>query len=82
MADHPCDLGPPLVVALDPEEADAAYRTFAFGDSENDLPMMRVVDHPVAMGNALDSVKQAASYVTASVQEDGVPAALRHFGLI
>lgn len=62
--------------------ADAAYRTFAFGDSENDLPMMRVVDHPVAMGNALDSVKQAASYVTASVQEDGVPAALRHFGLI
>ena len=62
--------------------ADAAYRTFAFGDSENDLPMMRVVDHPVAMGNALDSVKQTASYVTASVQEDGVPAALRHFGLI
>lgn len=62
--------------------ADAAYRTFAFGDSENDLPMMRVVDHPVAMGNALDSVKQAASYVTTPVQEDGVPAALRHFGLI
>ena len=22
MADHPCDLGPPLVVALDPEEVD------------------------------------------------------------
>lgn len=59
-----------------------AYRTFAFGDSENDLPMMRVVDYSVAMGNALDSVKQAASYVTASVQEDGVPMALRHFGLI
>lgn len=57
-------------------------RTFAFGDSENDLPMMRVVDYPVAMGNALDSVKQAACYVTASVQEDGVPVALHHFGLI
>lgn len=64
------------------DAAGTAYRTFAFGDSENDLPMMRVVDYPVAMGNALDSVKQAASYVTASVQEDGVPAALRHFGLI
>ena len=63
--------------------ADAgAYRTFAFGDSENDLPMMRVVDYPVAMGNALDSVKQASCYVTASVQEDGVPVALHHFGLI
>lgn len=62
--------------------AGAAYRTFAFGDSENDLPMMRVVDYPVAMGNALDSVKQTACYVTASVQEDGVPVALHHFGLI
>ncbi len=25
--------------------ADAAYRTFAFGDSENDLPLTRVLDH-------------------------------------
>lgn len=62
--------------------AETAYRTFAFGDSENDLPMMRAVELPVAMGNALDSVKQAACHVTSSVQEDGVPAALSHFGLI
>ena len=57
-------------------------RTYGFGDSENDLAMLRAVDVPVAMGNALDSVKAAAAYVTDSVEHDGVPKALEHFGLI
>lgn len=58
------------------------WRTYAFGDSGNDLPMMRVVDVPVAMGNALQSVKELAAYVTTSVDDDGVVHALEHFGLI
>ena len=57
-------------------------RTFGFGDSENDLPMLAAVAHPVAMGNALPQVKEACSYVTAPVDEDGVVTALEHFGLI
>lgn len=57
-------------------------RTYGFGDSENDLAMLRAVDVPVAMGNALDSVKAVASYVTDSVEHDGVVRALEHFGLI
>lgn len=58
------------------------HNTYAFGDSENDLPMLRAVETPVAMGNALQSVKDAAVYVTRAVEEDGVPAALEHFGLL
>ncbi|MDY2778153.1 MAG: HAD hydrolase family protein, partial [Collinsella sp.] len=57
-------------------------RTFAFGDSENDLPMLEAVEVPVAMGNALPRVKGMASYVTDSVEHDGVVSAMRHFGLI
>lgn len=57
-------------------------RTFAFGDSENDLPMLRAVETPVAMGNALASVKAAATYVTDSAEHDGVVTGLEHFGLI
>lgn len=57
-------------------------RTYAFGDSENDLAMLRAVDVPVAMGNALESVKAMAAYVTDSVNEDGVATGLEHFGLI
>jgi hypothetical protein len=34
------------------------------------------------MGNALDLLKQIASYTTTSVDEDGVLNALRHFQLI
>lgn len=56
--------------------------TYAFGDSENDLPMLEAVDRPVVMGNALDRVKRRACYVTGDVRDDGVASALEHFGLI
>lgn len=56
--------------------------TYGFGDSENDLSLLQEVDVPVAMGNALDSVKKLATYVTDSVQNDGVVTGLQHFGLI
>lgn len=56
--------------------------TFAFGDSENDLSMRAAVETFVAMGNALPNVRAVADYVTLTAAEDGVPAALEHFGLI
>lgn len=59
-----------------------SWRTYAFGDSENDLPMLRAVDVPVAMGNALPQVKAMAAYVTDRVEQDGVATGLAHFGLI
>lgn len=56
--------------------------TLSFGDGGNDIPMLRHTGFSVAMGNAADPVKQAASYVTTDVDHDGVAEALRHFGLI
>ncbi len=55
---------------------------FAFGDSSNDLTMLRHVKHSIAMGNAEEAVKAVCSYVTARPGEDGIEKALRHFGLI
>lgn len=48
----------------------------AFGDSGNDLPVMRAAGFAVAMGNAFDEVKAEADYVTASFHEDGVALAI------
>lgn len=56
--------------------------TMAFGDGENDLPMLRHAHIGVAMGNADELVKKQADYVTDSVDEDGILTALEHFGLI
>lgn len=56
--------------------------TIAFGDGGNDISMLRHAGIGVAMDNAEDDVKQAADYVTASVDDDGVRKALLHFGLI
>lgn len=56
--------------------------TMAFGDGGNDISMLKAAGTSVAMGNALDKVKANASYVTTSVDEDGIANALRHFGII
>ena len=55
---------------------------FAFGDSRNDMTMLRHVGHSIAMGNAADDVKAACSYVTDRPENDGIEKAMRHFGLI
>lgn len=54
----------------------------AFGDGDNDAEMLSFVGTGVAMGNARESAKRSADYVTASVDEDGIAKALRHFGLL
>lgn len=54
----------------------------AFGDSENDIEMLRAAGIGVAMGNATPDCRAAADYVTADCDEDGLLKALEHFGLI
>ncbi|MBQ8464106.1 MAG: Cof-type HAD-IIB family hydrolase [Prevotella sp.] len=58
------------------------HHTMAFGDGGNDVAMIRTAGIGVAMGNALDSLKQQADYVTTSVDDDGIMNALRHFGIV
>ena len=50
----------------------------AIGDSDNDAQMLRTVGMPVAMGNAEESVKQLARYITADCDHDGVAQAIDH----
>ncbi len=54
----------------------------AFGDGENDMPMLAQTGTSVAMGNSVDKVKAMASYVTDTARSDGISKALRHFGLL
>lgn len=54
----------------------------AFGDGGNDRTMIITAGIGVAMGNANEEVKEVADYITASVDDDGVVKALKHFGII
>ncbi|MGF7436734.1 Cof-type HAD-IIB family hydrolase [Lentilactobacillus senioris] len=56
--------------------------TYAFGDGNNDIPMLDFVDHAVAMGNALDHVKPYAEFVTTANTDHGIVNGLKHFDLI
>ena len=49
----------------------------AFGDSENDIPMLRAAGTGAAMGNADQAVKEAADVITGSNNEDGIAKVLR-----
>ena len=53
----------------------------SFGDGLNDLTMIEAAGIGVAMSNACPEVRTAAKYITLSNDEDGVAAAMRHFGL-
>lgn len=48
----------------------------AFGDGHNDMEMIEYAGMGVAMGNAVDVVKEVANYITASNDEDGIAKAL------
>ncbi|MBI0155041.1 Cof-type HAD-IIB family hydrolase [Gilliamella sp. W8128] len=56
--------------------------TYAFGDGMNDLEMFLTVDHPIAMANAVDDLKDKAEYITDNNDNDGIVKALQKFGLI
>ncbi|MCQ9209818.1 Cof-type HAD-IIB family hydrolase [Granulicatella seriolae] len=50
----------------------------ACGDEENDLSMIEAAGFGVAMENAIDSLKEAADYITASNNHDGVAQAINY----
>jgi Cof subfamily protein (haloacid dehalogenase superfamily) len=60
----------------------APEQQYAFGDGLNDLEMLSTVKNSVAMGNAGDKVKEAARYVTKSVEDDGIIHGLKMVGLL
>ena len=55
-------------------------QTVAFGDGANDLEMISYSGCGIAMGNAVDSLKEAADLVTDDIDEDGLYNACRKIG--
>jgi hypothetical protein len=70
------------ILAMARHEGLDASQTIAFGDGGNDTSMIRQAGIGIAMGNAIDPLKQQADYITTAVDEDGIRHALHHFGII
>ncbi|WP_455538544.1 Cof-type HAD-IIB family hydrolase [Terrisporobacter sp.] len=56
--------------------------TFAFGDSNNDIPMLECVKNSVVMGNGNPDLFEKATFVTKNIDEDGIEHAMKYFNII
>lgn len=56
--------------------------TYGFGDGPNDFALLQACDYKIAMGNAVEELKQLADFVTKKNTEGGIIHALKHFQLI
>jgi len=57
-------------------------RIYAFGDSNNDLPMLKYAHTSIAMGNSSKQVLETADYITTDVDKDGIWNALKWLGVL
>lgn len=56
--------------------------SIAFGDGDNDVEMLQVVGHGVAMGNGVESVKAVADKVTETCVNEGIVRELQRLNLV
>ena len=56
--------------------------SYVFGDSCNDISMLKMCPNSTAMGNGSEEVKKAAAFVTTHCDDDVIANAMKHFGLI
>lgn len=56
--------------------------SYSFGDSINDVEMLKVTKHSVVMANAPDEVKKLGTYLAKKASEDGLYEAMDSLGLL
>ncbi len=55
---------------------------YAFGDSINDMEMLKYVPHSVGMGNSVPDVLEVVEYRTSHIDDEGIANALKYYHLI
>lgn len=61
------------------KEGISREETIAFGDQELDIPMLEAAGVGVAMGNAIEALKQKADFITKTNNEAGIAYALDYY---
>lgn len=56
--------------------------TYAFGDSANDIDMLKYVKYGIAMGNSSSEILEMVKYKTDNIENDGIYKGLKQFELI
>lgn len=56
--------------------------SWAFGDSNNDLPMLQFANHAVLMGHHDEGLEQYAEWIADTVEQDGIYKIMKQQGII
>ena len=79
----PCGEGKGKAVRVVAEQFGVSLdNTYAFGDGENDVPMLLTAAHGIAIGKHSPALLDYAEFVTKTVKEEGIEYGLLHYGLI
>ncbi len=81
ITDADADKGKGLLKMAEYEKIDISH-TIALGDGGNDIPIIRQAGIGIAMGNASDTTKKSADFVTKDVDDNGLAYALKHYKII
>lgn len=76
-----CDKGTGIQMVLDMLGIPLSD-AYGFGDSNNDLEMLELLEHSICMGNGSARAMEASEYVTTDINADGIWNAMKHYGLI
>ncbi|MBM6940409.1 HAD family hydrolase [Limosilactobacillus coleohominis] len=77
---NPCGVNKGTLVKYLINEKEISRSVIAgVGDDQNDLPLLAAVGHPLAVNNAVDSVKEMADQIIPGNQEDGIAQYLQQF---
>ena len=63
-------------------EEDCSDKTYAIGDSHNDVPLLKAAGLSIAMGNGDEAAKKAADIATEDIRHDGFFNAFKRISLI
>ena len=57
-------------------------QAYVFGDSTNDLPMFEYAVNGIVMGCHAEELEPYATFITKTVEEDGVAYAMKSLGIL
>ena len=70
-----------LLKTIEANQGRLPQKIVFFGDGDNDVELIELADIGIAMGNAVEGLKEKADFITKNIEDDGIYYACEQLGL-